>query len=34
MGEFEAKTTVNVYGNKIYFCIKSSKISWSCNSGF
>jgi len=24
MGEFEAKTTVNVYGNKIYVCIKSS----------
>jgi len=22
MGEFEAKTTVNVYGNKIYVCIK------------
>jgi len=33
MGEFEAKT-VNVYGNKIYVCIKSSKIPGSCNSGF
>jgi len=33
MGESEAKTTVNVYGNKIYVCIKSSKISGSCNSG-
>jgi len=33
MGEFEAKTTVSVYGNKIYICIKSSKMS-SCNSGF
>jgi len=29
MGEFEAKTTVNVYGNTIYVCIKSSKISGS-----
>jgi len=26
MGEFEVKTTVNVYRNKIYVCIKSSKI--------
>jgi len=34
MGEFEEKTTVNVYGNKIYVCIKSSKISRSCNTGF
>jgi len=34
MGEFDAKTTVNVYGNKIYVCIKSSKISGSCNSVF
>jgi len=34
MGEFKAKTTVNVYGNKIYGCIKSTKISRSCNSGF
>jgi len=34
MGEFAAKTTVIVYGNKIYVCIKSSKISGSCNSGF
>jgi len=22
MGEFEAKTTVNMYGHKIYVCIK------------
>jgi len=34
MGEFEAKTTVSVYRNKIYVCIESSKISESCNSGF
>jgi len=34
MCEFEAKTTVNVHGNKIYVYIKSSKISGSCNSGF
>jgi len=35
MGEFEAKTSsVNVNGYKIYVCIKSSKISGSCNSGF
>jgi len=34
MGESEAKTTVNMHGNKIYVCIKSSKISGSCNSGF
>jgi len=34
MGEFEAKTTVNVYGNKFYACIKSSKIPGSCNSSF
>jgi len=25
MGEFEAKKTVNVYGNRICVCIKSSK---------
>jgi len=35
MGEFEAKTTVNVYGNKIYVCIKSSNLwimqLWSLN---
>jgi len=34
MGEFEGKTTGNVYGNKIYVCIKLSTISESCNSGF
>jgi len=34
MGYFEAKTTVSVYGNKVYVCIKSSKISGPCNSGF
>jgi len=34
MGEFELKINVNVYGNKIYVCIESSKISVSCNSGF
>ena len=34
MGEFEVKTTVNVYRNKIYVCIKSSKIPESCNSGY
>jgi len=34
MSESEAKKTINVYGNKIYVCIKSSKISGSCNSGF
>jgi len=33
LGEFEAKTTVNVYGNKVYVCIKWSKIFESCNSG-
>jgi len=34
MSKFEAKKTVSVYGNKIYVCIKSSKISGSCNSVF
>jgi len=34
MGAFEAKTTVNVYGNKTYVCINSSKFSGSCNSSF
>jgi len=34
MGECKAKTTVNVYGNKIYVGIKPSKIPGSCNSGF
>jgi len=34
MGEFEAKTTVNMYRNNIYVCIKSSKIPGSRNSGF
>jgi len=34
MGQFEAKTTVNVCGKKTYVCMKSSKISGSCNSGF
>jgi len=34
MGEFEAKTTVNVYGNKIYVGIKSSKISGHATLAF
>jgi len=34
MGEFEAKTNVNVDRNKIHVCIKSSKIAGPCNSGF